>query len=1222
MVQTEKATTQNMEYHQLANNKTKLVILSVIIIIFISMLTIHQASAVPVNKIKNIIKVEGAYPVDTATFDVDIDPPLTDLTKTFVFMSFSHNGEEDHSDTFRSWDLIDADTLRIYGENTAVGNNAEEFTAYIVEFEGDVAVQQSTRTTTASESEGEKSVTISAVTTAETMTVAKGHNHNADETTVASEELDRIRLLTTTTWGWLVFDTPNTGDQINRVDVVDWNTSTIAVQRGIVTMANGVTSTTVTPSTAVDRTRTILLVSYACGTGCTTSEEPNDFMLRATLDGSNNIVITRNASEDDMQIAWQVIQFPADEVKVTYDQMTLAGGTLVQTDTIATAVKDYDKTIVMSPVSTPFGFSTGSTDTATTGAIDRSMTHLLMANQDVVQAERGDSTGTMTLEYEVVEFLEPVVAQHAQGTNVLHQIVKIDGTYTAGNDFQDYTISPALTNTDKTLVFLNFNSTNNGASIGSAVYGKSWEITSPTNLRVYGSQDTTELGASFIATIVEFTNSSPIFSQYDHLQYSSNLADASFTMAMSTVNTTGSFILPEGGTNALNDPTIGSEEIGQFDLASSTSWTMEADTVQNEAGTVKRAMIADFNDDDVFVQRGTGTLTGTTTTVTPSTSIDRTKSLLFVTYRTTDDVVSQPPNVGSIKATLDGSNNIVISRDTSGATINFSWQIVTFPSNQISVQHGIHSKTAGQQTGTSTVTSVGTLANSFAIGTVSNGLMGLSVGSGSTTTGSDFDSTTGTIKLTNANTVTFTRGDENGSWDVGYQVVEFLNGTTFNQIIEDTATTTDKKELTVNKTAVDFSVSVDSETQTQIIKQGSDLASVNEATEKDVTKQQSDTATVTDTATTSAIFIVNLDDTGTATDVVRINMTKAILDSVLVNKNLIVNGTSNSTEFPFDVVLGLDSPTFNVTKLLADLSAVTDQTVVTRTRDLSLLDNTSANDLIILNITKNISDTAEVTDTIDITRIRDVILDDEITTNDPSIILKITSVPANQTGGGGGGGAGVPTFQRLVGLSITSEYFNVVPADRVPSDFIISTFGRDDTIVKIKKIEATQQFASWFEFSSFPDPLEFDTKVDNTRTVNDPARFKNIALDDFVLNIPRIACSDTSPFDSPVPCIDPIIYKAPLIFTFEKGGIEFKEKHVVTIDASSPAKCDPICQLVAFMTANYWWLAGILIMFVVVYFVIGTVRNSRIRTVRRVNAKHFTSFEAGKPKKKFKRGRR
>src|SRR3990172_9173655 len=298
-------------------NKSLIIVIP-LIFLGITQLLLIEAGAV--NTIKQIIKIENSYPADASSAVYVIDPPLTDIDKSFVFLSFSHAGEADHSDTFRSWELIDANTLRIYGESTATGNLAENFVAMIVEYEGDIDIQHSSRTWATSESEGEKSVTISAVNTTNTMVVSKGHDHDADETTIGSEELDRIRLLTSTTWGQLIFDTPNSSPQNNLVDIIDWNQDDIFVQRGILTMSSGSATATVVPATDVIKSRTVLLVTYTCGTGCGTTEAPDDILLRATLDASSppDIDFARVGTEDDIQIAWELIEFPEDFALITY----------------------------------------------------------------------------------------------------------------------------------------------------------------------------------------------------------------------------------------------------------------------------------------------------------------------------------------------------------------------------------------------------------------------------------------------------------------------------------------------------------------------------------------------------------------------------------------------------------------------------------------------------------------------------------------------------------------------------------------------------------------------------------------------------------------------------------------------------------------------------------------------------------------------------------------
>jgi len=762
----------------------KIILYSILLAVLLIPISLNEVYAA--NTIKQVIKIEDIYPADVSSADFTIDPPLTDLAKTFTFISFSHTGEEDHSDTFRSWEIIDSNTLRIYGESTASGNNAEEFIAYIIEYEGDVVVQHSSRTWATSESAGEKSVTISAVTPAETMVISKGHDHDAAETTIGSEELDRIRLLTSTTWGQLIFDNPNSSPQNNLVDIVDWNDSSILVQRGILTMSSGSATATVVPATDIDRTRTMLLVTYTCGTGCATSEAADDIMLRATLDTNPtpDIDFTRVGTEDDLQIAWELIEFPSTFVRVQYGSDTLGDGTTVTTDAI-TAVADFDKSIVISTVGTPFGWGGGSASSTVDGAIDRGMVDIHLDDNDLVQMERGDGTGTNIIEYEVIEFLEPTFAENPQGSNTLLQIVKIEDTFTAGNSFQDYVISPALTNIDKTAILFSMNSTNIGEGDSSA-YTKSWEIIDENTFRVWGSGTATNLAADFLATIVEYDSSSPVFTQYDQLQELEDLDDNTRTMAISPVNTTGSIFRIMGTTMEDGDPTFGAEEFARITLTGSTSWLKETDEIQDEDEVVTRVQITDFNSNGIFVQRGTGSLAGTTTSISPPIDVDREDSVLVVNFMTSSGTLSEDPADTGISATLDASlpTDIVIQRNTAGSAIQFSWEIITFPPGAITVQHGVHHQNAGTANATSTIIPVADIDLALATGTVES-FCCRSMGRGSSTTINDFDSISGKITLDAVDTVRLVRGDDQGSWDVGFQVVAFsVGGGDINQGIQ------------------------------------------------------------------------------------------------------------------------------------------------------------------------------------------------------------------------------------------------------------------------------------------------------------------------------------------------------------------------------------------------------------------------------------------------------
>ena len=185
-------------------------------------------------------------------------------------------------------------------------------------------------------------------------------------------------------------------------------------------------------------------------------------------------------------------------------------------------------------------------------------------------------------------------------------------------------------------------------------------------------------------------------------------------------------------------------------------------------------MVTDFNQNDILVQRGTGTMAGTTTSITPSTAIDREDSILLVNFMTSSSTFGEDPADTAIRATLDGSNNIIITRNSAGSSILFAWQVITFPEDFISVVHGVQSQADTVTSNTATISSVD-LTKSVVAGTV-QAFFDQALGSGSSTTVNDFDSVSGSLELEDATTVRFIRGEGTGTWDVGYQVITFAGG--------------------------------------------------------------------------------------------------------------------------------------------------------------------------------------------------------------------------------------------------------------------------------------------------------------------------------------------------------------------------------------------------------------------------------------------------------------
>lgn len=1086
-------------------------------------------------RIKEIIKIKGVYTADQASVDFVIHPPISNVNNTIVFASFAHTGESDHSDTFRSYKIVNNNTLRVWGEDTATGNIAEDVIFYIIEFKDatGINVQHVNFNLTASEPEGLKFIKIDPVNKSRSTVVYRGESHFADETTVGDEEMSRITLYNSTDISWFVSDTPNSGDQVNRMSVIDWGTPFHFVQHGNGTLAG--TTTTISPPIDVQKNRTLLTVTYAYDGGL--DQPADEMMIRATLNDNNppDIVIQRDDGAGDILFSWELTTFPPNTVNITYENATLGGGTTSFSDTI-TQVRDFDKTLVFGTVGTPFGYGTAEMTSGTIGAIDRGQFTLILEDNDSVLLERGDGTGTAIIDYVVFEILEAEApSQNPQGQNTLKRITQFKGEFTDGNPFQDFDFSPPITDPTKSLILMSFSNDIPTGAINSNEITKSWELIDLNTIRVMGTTDisASNIGTNFTATIIEFDSSSPIFAQRDEISYTQDMVNSEKVMRISPVNATGSALAYNGKSTSTGDPTFGQEEFARARLLNGTNWGYDVEEFQNEAEHRDLVGIVDFNQDDIFVQRGLVSLVSNNVTVSPPIDIIRNQTILLFSWMTNSGEFDEEPADASIMGTIttDSPPDILFSRDSTNDQMEIEWQVISLPDYFSTVQHGVHHQDTGVGNTTQSINTLTNSSRAFVIGT-SAGLFGYGMGSSNSTESNHFDVSTAQLTLENSTAFRIERGETNAEFDVGWQVVEFLEvGTTFTQNITDTTTVTDNVDLEINKTAVDFSAIVDLETNMTL------------------GIENSDSVVVIDNVDILRVILTDVGDNGTVTDVTEFNINKTLIDSSLVS------------------------------------------------------------------------------DTVTITSIRNILLSDTVIANDPSIILKINSVIPPDSGApassGGGIPSGLPTFQRIVGLSITSEYFNIVPQDVVPSDFIIQTFGKDESTVSIKNIEPDQQFRDWFAFSSFPDPLEFETTVDNSRLVNDPARYKNIAVDDFTLNAPAISCEELDPFVTPVPCLDPVIYKVPMTFTFSKGGVEFKEKHFVTVDATlRDVQCDLFCIINDYLQENYWWLAGAIIISMMLYFFGGAIKSKRVRTIRRVDSRGFTSFDADKPRRKFKKGKR
>jgi len=360
------------------------------------------------NRMTRIIKLSGTTGTG-ATQSVTISPALNSVDKAISFCTFRHTQPQNHDGTFKAWEITATNTLTIYQGASAVSIN---YLCYVVEFTSTSTLDSHSSSFQQPATGGSATVTTNigqTVVLAETMEWYQGHDHDGTDTTIGQEELERVRLSSTTQWEWNTETAANSGPQNNYIGLVDWNDSDVSVQRGQATMLTTETTDTLvggTDFTAVDRDRTLLFVSFRKD-GANFSYPVDNTYIHATLDASGNIVVTRGTntgtSVGQVLYNWVLAELPVDFVTVQHLTHSFTGTSA--TDTITT-LNDQNRAFVAGTVCTPFGCGTGSiTGTTAIGAIDQIQSTLDITADDTVTITRGDGTGTHTVGYQVVEFL-------------------------------------------------------------------------------------------------------------------------------------------------------------------------------------------------------------------------------------------------------------------------------------------------------------------------------------------------------------------------------------------------------------------------------------------------------------------------------------------------------------------------------------------------------------------------------------------------------------------------------------------------------------------------------------------------------------------------------------------------------------------------------------------------------------------------------------------------
>lgn len=359
-----------------------------------------------VNKVLQIIKGTGTYTAGVSTFDVVISPALTNVNKSILLVSFSYAGTNDADGNYKSYEILDVNTIRFYGSNTAGDNLAVGFAYTIIEFTGasDLVVQKNALTIPAGAAEGEIiSTAFTAVVLAQSSIIYSGFHYTSVDSTEGQEEIARVRLVSTTTWGWFALDTPST-TALARAQIIDWGAG-VSCQRGLATLAANTGTITIVPGVAVTRNRCILRVTGQ-STEAALSQEADATAISATINGAGSIVITRSDSSvvSSMLLAWEIIQFPAsDRFLAQYGTLTLALG--VTTNTVAiTTIGSNANSIVTSTVDRPFGQGNGQCGSDTAGAFNEATSRLTIIGTTSVQGIRQASVDFYTVEFQVLEF--------------------------------------------------------------------------------------------------------------------------------------------------------------------------------------------------------------------------------------------------------------------------------------------------------------------------------------------------------------------------------------------------------------------------------------------------------------------------------------------------------------------------------------------------------------------------------------------------------------------------------------------------------------------------------------------------------------------------------------------------------------------------------------------------------------------------------------------------
>jgi len=801
--------------------------------------------------------------------------------------------------------------------------------------------------------------------------------------------------------------------------------------------------------------------------------------------------------------------------------------------------------------------------------------------------------------------------QQVDAVNEVTKIIKLRGSLIGTLVDEEFLLPESLTNLNKTITFMSVRHLGDGNA--KEIY-RSWDFINNTAIGFHGSDNFPANNApmDFVAYFVEFTAGSDMIVQNGTLIVDGADVNQEFIATLSpSVNATNSFYMFEGLTMDHTDLSWGSEEFGIMRVKNDTSWGYEPANAPNSGDTEVRFSVIDWNNSNFIIQNGTGALQDLDLidTIVPSPAIDRRHTIVLISTSFDGEEDATSDEYG-VTGRINSSNEVEIEREDadcgsgSNCIVNYRWELITFPTTFANVTHDQIFKTTitGSDVTVSTIDifspALGNANNSIAIGTNHNP-MGLGQARDSSGSSGTWDRNAYTIELVNATAVNGTANDARNDATIPYQVIEFLApaGQIFDQIITDV------------------------------------VSAVDQGTQFIVNKTQADTATTSDAVLSAVVTIFNetATDTATTTDTLILDVTKIIADTATVSDQTIVIKTGVLNQTASDISTVVDQLQITITKIITETATTSDSVITNLIVNQTATEVVVVNDNVITSLTSTFNetaiDTATVTDLVVTMLTSTKELLDIISTSDSIIVTFNTTIVTPPSGGGGGGSTSPSNFQRIQGLQIQSEEFEVNISDTIPSEFIITWFGQETVGVSVTDIEPNPDFDTWFIIQPLPQDLDNAVKIDNLKLSIDPTRITNIALQPYVLNVPTIRCNIT--LDPNVPCFEEILYEIPIDFTFNKGGFPFEAIHIVTVDGRSLiGKCivfgfetiELVCDFIKFLEENWWWLASIAFVLMIVS-IIWKRGGTNVRVVRRTFARDLQSMsgERIRKRKKFKK---